>query len=78
MNMNYLCGRIDHMKRDDKNKKSLKTSVLEDANIDFENLTPEQIEELVKKVTGDLEAHANFEEMSNSKTDSLPPWVHFT
>jgi hypothetical protein len=66
------------MKSKDKNKKALKNNVIEQTNLDFNNLTPEQIDELVKKVSTELEANAHFEEINNTRNNTLPPWIHFT
>lgn len=66
------------MKSKVKNKKALKSNVLDQTNIDFNNLSPEQIDELVKKVATELEANASYEEMSSVKNEAIPPWIHFT
>lgn len=50
-------------------------------NLDLDNLSAEQIAELLDKVSGDLAAAANnAEAMSSTNSESAPrpPWINFT
>jgi L-asparaginase/Glu-tRNA(Gln) amidotransferase subunit D len=65
------------MNRSNKNKDALlKSASL--VNVDVENLTPEQLDDLLQKVANELEANAEYDSMEQSASPTLPPWVHFT
>lgn len=55
-------------------------SKVEFNKLDFDKLTPEQIQELMENATKELTAAAHLEDdfSATSEGATRPPWIHFT